>query len=87
MSILQFLSTTASQLRLRRERKLSLTKQNLRKETRLMFLRDFRMLIALRMITVGEPEPRADLITSVGDDHNQEGVSCQTTESIRNLGD
>ena len=52
-----------------------------------MFLRDFRMLIALRMITVGEPEPRADLITSVGDDHNQEGVSCQTTESIRNLGD
>ena len=51
-----------------------------------MFPRDFRMLIALRMITVGEPETRADLTTSVGDDHNQQGVGCQTAESIRNLG-
>ena len=50
-----------------------------------MFPRDFRMLIALRMTTVGEPEPRADLTTSVGD--NQEGVGCQTAQSIRNLGD
>ena len=35
----------------------------------------------------GVPEPRADLTTSVWDDHNQEGVGCQTAESIRNLGD
>lgn len=35
-----------------RERVLSLKKQNLRKEARMMFPLDFGMLIALRMITV-----------------------------------
>jgi len=52
MKTLQFLSKVNSQLWLTRETELSLTEQNLRKETRMMFPRDLRMLIALGMITV-----------------------------------
>ena len=43
---------TVSSIRLRRARVLSLKKQSLRKEARMMFPLDFGMLIALRVITV-----------------------------------
>ena len=58
------------------------------KKTRAMFSREFGMLIELGMITVlsppnnvSEPEPRAELPTSVADDHNWDGVGRQTVES------
>lgn len=69
-----------------RERELNLTKHNLR--TRAMFPREIGMLIELGMITVlsppnnvREPEPRAELPTSVVDDHNWDGVGRQTVKS------
>lgn len=69
-----------------RDRELNLTKHNLR--TRAMFPREIGMLIELGMITVfsppnnvREPEPRAELPTSVVDDHNWDGVGRQTVKS------
>ena len=53
-----------------------------------MFPREIGMLIELGMITVlsppnnvREPEPRAELPTSVVDDHNWDGVGRQTVKS------
>lgn len=58
------------------------------KKTRAMFPREIGMLIELGMITVlsppnnvREPEPRAELPTSVVDDHNWDGVGRQTVKS------
>lgn len=58
------------------------------KKTRAMFPREIGMLIELGMIkvlsppnNVREPEPRAELPTSVVDDHNWDGVGRQTVKS------
>ena len=58
------------------------------KKTRAMFPREIGMLIELGMITVlsppnnvRKPEPRAELPTSVVDDHNWDGVGRQTVKS------
>ena len=58
------------------------------KKTRAMFPREIGMLNELGMITVlsppdnvREPEPRAELPTSVVDDHNWDGIGRQTVKS------
>lgn len=68
--------------------KLDETQSTELKKTRAMFPREIGMRIELGMITVlsppdnvREPEPRAELPTSVVDDHNWDGVGRQTVKS------